>query len=148
MTEWYADGLSFSCTQCGNCCTGPSGYVWMPRRDLEAIADYLGLSHDEFTQRYTRLVGDRLALVDQHGGDCIFLTEDRQCSIQPVKPRQCRTYPFWPRLVASRKNWQEESESCPGIGGGARYTQAEIDAIMNREASRESICRIFRSKRE
>ena len=25
---WYADGLSFECTMCGNCCTGPPGAVW------------------------------------------------------------------------------------------------------------------------
>jgi len=26
---WYADGLSFTCTCSGNCCTGGPGFVWM-----------------------------------------------------------------------------------------------------------------------
>ena len=26
---WYADGLRFTCTQCGNCCTGQPGFVWI-----------------------------------------------------------------------------------------------------------------------
>ena len=28
MSDWYEDGLRFSCSQCGNCCTGPPGAVW------------------------------------------------------------------------------------------------------------------------
>ena len=27
---WYASGLAFECTQCGDCCSGPEeGYVWV-----------------------------------------------------------------------------------------------------------------------
>jgi len=35
---WYRDGLSFSCTQCGNCCSGPEGYVWVDEEELVQIA--------------------------------------------------------------------------------------------------------------
>ena len=27
---------------------------------------------------------------------CVFLTKTKKCSIYPVRPLQCLTYPFWP----------------------------------------------------
>ena len=35
---WYADGLQFECTQCGDCCTGAPGYVWVNKSEIEALA--------------------------------------------------------------------------------------------------------------
>ena len=37
--------------------------------------------------------------------DCVFLKEDpergrKTCSIYPVRPLQCRTWPFWPENLA------------------------------------------------
>jgi len=142
MSRWFADGLRFSCTQCGNCCTGPQGYVWLSPKDQEAIAGHLGLDLARFRKRYTRLVGRLLSLVDQPNGDCIFLTPDRRCSIQSVKPRQCLTFPFWPRITATRQSWREMAESCPGMGNGALYKAEEVEAILDRETPRELICRL------
>ena len=39
---WYQDGLRFTCTRCGNCCTGAPGYVWVTPAELEALAAHLG----------------------------------------------------------------------------------------------------------
>ena len=39
---WYKDGLQFTCTQCGDCCTGAPGVVWVTDDELREIADYLG----------------------------------------------------------------------------------------------------------
>ncbi|MHC4547250.1 MAG: YkgJ family cysteine cluster protein [Planctomycetota bacterium] len=147
MKAWYADGLGFQCTQCGHCCTGPQGYVWVSPRDQEAIAGHLGLTREEFRRRYLRLVGHLFSLVDKPNGDCIFLDENRRCSIHPVKPRQCLTFPFWPRLTASPESWRDVTEVCPGAGAGPRYDPGEIRTIQDRETPREVICRIVRSKR-
>ena len=49
--EWYADGLRFKCTQCGNCCTGGPGYVWFDDDEAQAMADQLGIEKREFYQR-------------------------------------------------------------------------------------------------
>jgi Fe-S-cluster containining protein len=144
---WFGEGLSFQCTRCGNCCTGSGGYVWLPPRDEQAIAAHLGLAPDVFRKRYTRLVNDRLCLVDQPNGDCVFLTEERGCAIQPVKPRQCLTYPFWPRLTATAESWREVGQTCPGVGSGPCFTPGEIEAIQDRENPREVLCRILDSKR-
>jgi Fe-S-cluster containining protein len=147
MSQWFADGLAFRCTQCGTCCTGSQGYVWVSPRDQAAIAAHLGLDLDGFRRRYTRAFGHLLSLVDKPNGDCVFLAEDRRCAIQPVKPRQCLTFPFWPRLTASRVDWEETARRCPGIGGGRRYRASEILAIQDRETPREVLCRILGNER-
>jgi len=144
---WYADGLRFGCTQCGECCTGAPGYVWVSPRDEAAIARHLGIEREEFRRRYTRLVGAVASLVEKPNGDCVFLSEDRRCTIQPVKPRQCLTYPFWPRLLASRETWQEEARKCPGMNQGPLFRAGDVDRLADRETPREDVCRIFRSAR-
>lgn len=48
----------------------------------------------DFIQRFTRLSHNRqgLALEEKANGECVFL-EGEDCSIQPVKPQQCRDFP-------------------------------------------------------
>ncbi len=53
---WYKDGLRFKCTQCGDCCTGAPGYVWVNQAEIEGIAAELGESdveafEDEYVQK-------------------------------------------------------------------------------------------------
>ena len=43
---WYQDGLHFSCTRCGHCCTGEPGYVWVTDEELAAIAAHRGETLD------------------------------------------------------------------------------------------------------
>jgi len=145
--SWHADGLRFGCTQCGDCCTGTPGYVWVGPEDEEAIAARLGLSKRRFRKQYTRLVHGRLSLVEQPAGDCIFLNADRGCSIEEVKPRQCVAFPFWARATASRNNWNVQALDCPGMNHGPRFRSDEIDAISDVETPREQLCRIFDSKK-
>ena len=37
-SPWYAEGLKFTCSQCGNCCTGGPGYVWISKGDRRVNA--------------------------------------------------------------------------------------------------------------
>jgi len=141
--SWYGKGLRFRCTQCSHCCTGQEGYVWLSPRDQESIARHLGLAHDAFVKRYVRLVGRLFALVDKPGGDCIFLTEDKRCAIHPVKPRQCLTFPFWPRIVETPASWDEIAEACPGAGTGPIYSAAEIDRALDRDTPREELWKLM-----
>ena len=39
---WYQDGLKFNCTQCGDCCTGAPGFVWVNQAEIEAMAKVVG----------------------------------------------------------------------------------------------------------
>ena len=40
---WYAAGLRFECVQCGHCCSGDPGYVWVNRETIGRIAAFLGV---------------------------------------------------------------------------------------------------------
>ncbi|HWC91004.1 MAG TPA: YkgJ family cysteine cluster protein [Pirellulales bacterium] len=116
---WYGDGLRFQCTQCGNCCTGAPGYVWVNRDEIAALAKRLDLSDDEFQRQYVRRVGARLSLVEYPNGDCVFFdNQARKCTVYEDRPRQCRTWPFWHSNLKTPEAWQQTCEVCPGSGKG------------------------------
>ena len=59
---WYSGGLRFQCTQCGDCCTGSEGFVWVNKAEIAALAIRTGLTVSEFEEQYVRLVGIRKSL--------------------------------------------------------------------------------------
>jgi Fe-S-cluster containining protein len=128
--EWYADGLQFECTRCNQCCTGEPGYVWVDRNRVVSIADFLAMSVREFLTRYCRRVWWRVSLKEMDNGDCVFLTP-QGCSIYPVRPEQCRTFPFWPDNLTSRGRWEAVGKRCPGVGKGRLYSLDEIHRIRD-----------------
>lgn len=81
------------CKRCTACCRWP-GQVRLTETEITAIATFLGFSENDFIQCHTRLQHDRrgLALQEQPGGACVFL-RDNLCTIQAVKPQQCRDFP-------------------------------------------------------
>ncbi len=127
---WYRDGLAFECTRCGACCTGAPGYVWVDDEEIAALAHHLALSVDDFTRKYVRRVEDDLSLIEKPGGDCIFWTSDAGCTVYPARPRQCRTWPFWPENVRSERAWKRVCEICPGSGTGPVYTVEAIQIAL------------------
>lgn len=112
---WYSEGLRFKCTECGKCCTGGPGYAWVTKEEIHAIADYLGLSVKVFGKRYLRYVSGRYSLLEKGPNfDCIFL-KDKRCEIYPVRPAQCRTFPWWKENLSSPEAWKEAAKYCEGI---------------------------------
>lgn len=128
MSEpWYKDGLQFRCTQCGKCCAGPEpGFVWVSDDEVEAIAEFLGEPVAEVTQLYTRLSGRERTLREKANHDCVFYDRERGCTIYRVRPRQCRTWPFWESNVNTPEDWQHTCEICPGSGKGDLISVEEI----------------------
>jgi uncharacterized protein len=112
---WYKEGLRFECTGCGQCCTGAPGYIWVSENEIKQMAMHLKLSLDEFSDRYLRQIGDRYSLRETFPNyDCIFL-KDNKCSIYQLRPKQCRTFPWWPQNLKSKKDWEEAAKHCEGI---------------------------------
>ena len=125
---WYKDGLHFTCTGCGNCCTGAPGVVWLNDEELEQIADHLDKTVGEIRLFHTRLYGNRVSLKEYANGDCTFFEpETRKCRIYPARPRQCRTWPFWRSNLESREIWEAVQKICPGAGRGAFVSLDEIE---------------------
>lgn len=123
---WYADGLSFACTRCGHCCTGEPGFVWVNADEIAAIAVARGVSADEVTAMFTRPAHRGRTLREKPNGDCIFFERDLGCTIYDVRPRQCRTWPFWESNVKTPEAWERAKNVCPGAGKGELIPAEEI----------------------
>jgi hypothetical protein len=131
---WYADGLNFECMQCGRCCSGPAeGYIWVAWPEMQLIADFLKIAPKELRRKYLKRVGLRTTITErQNTKDCVFLKEDnglKRCVIYPVRPNQCRTWPFWASNLARADAWQQAAQKCRGVSRGRLYSFEEIESI-------------------
>ena len=135
---WYTSGLSFECTQCGDCCSGPGeGYVWVTPQEIISLAASIGMSDrlEEFEHKFTRQVGTQTSLVEYSDGDCIFLDpKSRHCTVYQARPVQCRTWPFWKSNVKTPKAWSQAAKSCPGCNQGRLYTLVEINTSLSKDS--------------
>jgi Fe-S-cluster containining protein len=123
---WYRDGLRFTCTRCGKCCTGEPGFVWVNEAELAAIAELRGEPVEEVTALYSRPSRGKWTLREQANGDCVFYERGRGCTVYEVRPRQCRTWPFWESNVATPADWRRTVADCPGSGEGELIPVEEI----------------------
>ena len=132
MRKFYEpDGLQFTCSACGDCCTGEPGHVWVNAEEIGALATKLGMSSAEFEETYVRRVGSRRSLFERFNGDCVLLdAESRRCTVYSARPTQCRTWPFWPSNLESEDAWQQTCEECPGSGHGELHTVEAIRARL------------------
>lgn len=127
---WYHEGLRFTCTQCGDCCTGAPGYVWVSEEEIAKLAERLNLDVPTFERRYVRQAGRRKSLIEYNGGDCCFLV-DRKCAVYEDRPIQCKTWPFWESNLRSRAAWNRTCEVCPGAGQGELVPLEQIEFQKN-----------------
>ncbi len=139
--EWFDEtgGLRFTCTMCGNCCSGPSGYVLVSDAEAAALARRLGLCLSDFLRDYTHLSSEGRSLNEapgDHGLDCVFLDRvsvpgKAVCGVYEDRPAQCRTWPFWPSAVKSRQAWERTRQVCPGMDHGQHYTPQQIRVVRD-----------------
>ena len=148
MSEWFDDpratptherGLRFSCTRCGNCCTGPSGFVHFTDDEAADMAGTLGISVDDFHERFTRDTPVGRSLTERfgpHGYDCVFLRRDDEgkalCAVYESRPGQCRSWPFWRSNLRSRRAWDDAARGCPGMDSGDMHAPATIRITRER----------------
>ncbi|WP_042282666.1 MULTISPECIES: YkgJ family cysteine cluster protein [unclassified Candidatus Protochlamydia] len=137
---WYAEGLSFECTGCGQCCTGAPGYIWVNEEEIKQIAFHLHLSIQEFADHYLRSINGRFSLLERpQTYDCVFL-KDKKCQIYSVRPTQCRTYPWWPQNLKTKKDWKEAAKWCEGI--------SETAPVVSVDKIREQLQRQLRENNQ
>jgi Fe-S-cluster containining protein len=126
---WYAAGVRFACTQCGNCCTthGDYAHVAVGPAELRAIPAFLGLTREAFVERYCEKRPGSFHFLRMSGPDCPFLTPQKRCAIYPVRPKQCATWPFWKQNL-ERARWDGPVKACcPGIGTGPLHSRGVIE---------------------
>jgi len=123
---WFDSGLRFECRRCGTCCRGRPGYVWISDSEIMGVVGYLQMQLDSFGRQYLRQVGDRKSLVEKSNGDCVFWEKSIGCRIYPLRPAQCRAFPFWRQNLSDARTWESTARSCPGIGKGRLFTARDI----------------------
>jgi len=103
-----------ACKTCeGNCCIGESGYIWVSPKEIEEISKFLNIDTEFFKQNFLIKVGYKYSIKERpykNGFACIFFNNG--CTIYPVRPKQCRTFPFWDYY---KDKIEELKKECPGI---------------------------------
>ncbi len=135
--KWYKEGLRFTCTECGSCCTGAPGYVWVTLEEIKRIAKFLGHEDGSLPADMLRRVGFRYSLTEKSNGDCVFLVSNngkRGCSVYPVRPLQCRTWPFWTSNLKTPADWADAGDNCPGMNNGKKYNYVQIETIRTQKS--------------
>jgi Fe-S-cluster containining protein len=124
--------LKFTCTGCGKCCIGRANdYVLLQKEEAENIRHELGLGKDWFRRRYlVRLQNGHNGIKLNQDGRCPFLLQGGGCRVYRARPIQCRTYPFWPEIIASKRDWDSEAKRCEGINNGKIWPTDEIDRLL------------------
>ena len=109
----------YECQRCTACCRWP-GEVRLEDGEIARLADFKEMTEVKFIQQFTRLTKDRrgLALAEKAGGECVFL-QGNDCSVQPVKPRQCREFPnLW-----NFPGFEQTCRAIPRLVDEPRYAQ-------------------------
>ncbi|MFC1765946.1 YkgJ family cysteine cluster protein [Planctomycetota bacterium] len=136
--KWYAAGLAFECTLCGECCSGPDeGVIWVSKHEISLIAEHLGITEDALREKYLRRIATRNTIIEAPDTrDCIFLKTvdgEKVCGIYAVRPNQCRTWPFWSNNLQSPHTWNATAQDCPGINRGKNHSFEEIERLRKQK---------------
>lgn len=118
----YKEGFEFSfdekaCEKCGGkCCVGSSGNIFANEEEIKALSLHFALQVQDFKNKFMKKVGLRYSFKEykfKEGFACIFFDEKKQnCSIYELRPKQCRTFPFWQYF---KKHKEELKNECIGV---------------------------------
>jgi Fe-S-cluster containining protein len=136
--HFFDKGLRFECKQCGACCTGEPGIIYIGRGEVKQVAKHLSIQVSELIEMYLYPFMNGYSVREHSDGRCFFYNDG--CNIYAVRPKQCKTFPFWFENLRSHRKWLHISQECPGIGQGLLYSkeqvleivQSNIDAIIKR----------------
>ncbi len=94
MTADEIEKIEIPCIRCGACCKW-EGEVKVTPEEITRIAAYLRMREELFIEEKTQLSVNRKYLVIRmlNDGSCVFLHEN-ECTINSVKPQQCKGYPL------------------------------------------------------
>jgi Fe-S-cluster containining protein len=95
--------IGFSCTRCGDCCTGTgtdANLVMVMPEEIDRISRGSGDCPDDFAEPYPESIGMHSGgsitferCLRRSSSGCTFLSGN-SCRVYPCRPWICRTYPF------------------------------------------------------
>ncbi|TAL06965.1 MAG: YkgJ family cysteine cluster protein [Verrucomicrobia bacterium] len=127
------------CQRCTACCRWP-GQVRLSDAEITRLAAFKGMAEREFIERYTKLRSDRrgLTLLEKPNGECVFL-DGNNCSVQSVKPQQCRDFPnLW-----NFHGFEKTCHAIPRVVGQAEQVRLIAQATQR---SSDEVARLLESK--
>lgn len=154
------DGFSFSCQACGQCCKGfDTGEIFLFKKDVKRIFKHYDLrtSHEkeEFALTHFKIIEDSfkskqkgtkkqlrkrfytlgLKIIAHPNDRCIFLNDDDRCSIYPIRPFQCRSYPFWRIVLTDEEEFEAHRKECLALQKkeGRIYSPGKIITALKKE---------------
>jgi Fe-S-cluster containining protein len=107
------NNFDFKCVRCGHCCRN-EGSVRFSDNEIIYIADYIGVNPRELKERYLSFTSAGYVHHVLDGQQCAFLRKNI-CSINSVKPNQCRTFPYWKEYIGEDGNLINFNRSCNGM---------------------------------
>ena len=128
---FFDQGIRFTCQNCGDCCCGAPGIIRVTLEDIMRIASYLNQSPQDILNNSVSPYKEVYTIRERQDGCCLYY--ESGCRIYPVRPIQCRTYPFWFNNLRSEKNWNRVCRACPGINFGRLFSKEQILEILNRD---------------
>jgi len=130
--------LYFECTACGACCTGGTDhYIAVNNNEAELIRKHLGVTLNWFRRRYIEHLTRDSWSIRLQDGQCVFLNQQGHCKIYNLRPTQCKTYPYWPELLETKKNWLNERKHCEGINKGQQISIRHIKRQLKTQLDAE-----------
>jgi Fe-S-cluster containining protein len=104
--------------------------------EARVLARHLGLELADFRLRFTRRLDDgTTSLTEKPNLECVFWSRESGCTVHPVRPTQCRTWPFWRANLASPAHWAAAAHDCPGMDQGTLHEAALIRAQAEQDGT-------------
>ncbi|MFX1355859.1 MAG: YkgJ family cysteine cluster protein [Promethearchaeota archaeon] len=143
--------LKFQCIHCGNCCTDQTTFINLTYHDIIRLKDGLKLTLAEiiqcigfyiFEKGFTKKDLKKLVispietkkglafvgLLKNQDGTCFFYKkEKKRCSIYPLRPAFCRTFPFTFRMTENEGIEIFYTEKAKAFCQGISHEAPEID---------------------
>ena len=71
----------------------------------------------------------------------MYFFPNKKCIIYPVRPFQCKSYPFWPSCTESKESWKEVKKYCLGTNAKnmRHYSFEEIAKLLQQYKKELSI---------
>lgn len=134
MKQWWKDcGVRFECKMCGKCCGEEPGSIWVSEPEMEEIGRFLGIDKAQLRKSYMVRRMGKISIDERENFDCVFLDEKtRKCKIYPVRPAQCRSFPFWSILMEDKEVWDFYASRCPGMNCGKKHTPEMIKEMLEK----------------
>ena len=129
-SQFYAQGLRFSCKRCSACCRFDAGYVFLSMKDTSSLCAALNMQHVEFLDTYCRWVPgengkNQLSLREKQNYDCVFLEFQSWWRLFGLwnKTPPVPDFSFLAIGYEKQNNWKMAALNCPGMDQGTFHSE-------------------------